>query len=140
MRATAADRSPALERNSVWLLCALAWFVPGGGHLWLRQTRKGLLFLGLLTAMFAVGLAIDGRIFPFDASEPLVLLAAFADLGIGVPYFLAWLAGWGSGTVVAATYEYGNTFLIVAGLLNTLVVIDAYDIALGRKSPARPHA
>ena len=31
------------------------------------------------------------------------------------------------------TYEYGNAFLIVAGLLNMLVVIDAYDVALGRK-------
>ncbi len=36
--------------------------------------------------------------------------------------------------MVEATYEYGNTFLIVAGLLNMLVVIDAYDVALGRNS------
>ena len=35
--------------------------------------------------------------------------------------------------MTAASYEYGNTFLIVAGLLNMLVVLDAYDIALGRK-------
>jgi hypothetical protein len=39
----------------------------------------------------------------------------------------------GQGVVTAASYEYGNTFLIVSGLLNMLVVIDAYDIALGRK-------
>ena len=39
----------------------------------------------------------------------------------------------GTGTVVEASYEYGNTFLIVAGLLNMLVMIDAYDVALGRK-------
>ena len=31
----------------------------------------------------------------------------------------------------AVTYEYGNAFLIVAGLLNLLVVIDAYDVAHG---------
>jgi hypothetical protein len=35
--------------------------------------------------------------------------------------------------VRAVTYEYGNAFLIVAGLLNLLVVIDAYDTAVGRK-------
>jgi hypothetical protein len=35
--------------------------------------------------------------------------------------------------VVAVTYEYGNAFLVVAGLLNMLVILDAYDIALGRK-------
>jgi hypothetical protein len=31
------------------------------------------------------------------------------------------------------TYEYGNAFVIVAGLLNMLVVLDAYDVAQGRK-------
>lgn len=133
MRATTADRTPALERSAAWMLCVAAWLVPGAGHLWLRRTRAGLVFLATLPLMFAIGLALHGRLFPFEAGEPLVLLAAFADLGIGLPYFLAWLAGLGGGTVIAASYEYGNTYLIVAGLLNMLVVIDAYDIALGRK-------
>jgi uncharacterized protein DUF6677 len=31
------------------------------------------------------------------------------------------------------TFEYGNTFTAVAGLLNILVILDAYDTALGRK-------
>jgi hypothetical protein len=66
-------------------------------------------------------------------SEPLVALAAVGEMGIGAPYAVAWALGAGAGTVTAATYEYANTFLIVAGLLNCLVVIDAYDIALGRK-------
>ena len=84
--------------------------------------------------MFAIGLALHGRLlFPFDFSDPLVWLEALADLGIGVPYFVAKALGYGAGDVRAVTYEYGNAFLIVAGLLNLLVVIDAYDIALGRK-------
>ena len=33
--------------------------------------------------------------------------------------------------VTAASYEYGNTFLIVCGLLNMLVALDAFDVALG---------
>jgi hypothetical protein len=60
-------------------------------------------------------------------------LAAFADLGIGLSYFIANMLGYGIGDVRAVTYEYGNAFLIVAGLLNLLVVIDAYDVAMGRK-------
>jgi hypothetical protein len=72
-------------------------------------------------------------LFPFDLSEPLVCLAALADLGIGAPYFIASAMGYGAGEVRAVTYEYANAFLIVAGLLNLLVVIDAYDVALGRK-------
>ena len=39
----------------------------------------------------------------------------------------------GQGDVVAATYEFGNTFLIVSGLLNMLIVLDVYDLATGRK-------
>ena len=35
--------------------------------------------------------------------------------------------------VTAVTYEYGNSFLIVAGLLNFLVMLDAFDVAMGRK-------
>ena len=66
-------------------------------------------------------------------SEPLVALAAVADIGIGLPWMAARLAGAGGGTVTAITYEYGNTFLIVAGLLNFLVVLDAFDVAMGRK-------
>jgi hypothetical protein len=54
-------------------------------------------------------------------------------MGVGLPYVLARAMGYGGGNVIAVTYEYGNTFLIVAGLLNTLVVIDAFDISKGRK-------
>ena len=70
--------------------------------------------------------------FPFEFAQPLVGLAALANLAAGLPYYLAWAGGFGRGQVVAATYEYGNTLLIAAGLLNTLVVLDACDVA-GRK-------
>ena len=83
--------------------------------------------------MFAIGIALEGRLFPFEPSQPLVALAAIADVGIGIPYFIARSLGYGAGRVVAVTYEYGNAFLIVAGLMNLLVVIDAFDIASGRK-------
>lgn len=122
-----------MNRTTLGLMCLAAWALPGAGHVWLGRTQKGLVFLVALSLMFACGLLLDGRIFPFEPSQPLVLLAAIADLGVGVPYFLARLAGFGAGRVVAATYEYGNSFLIVAGLLNVLVVLDAYDVALGRK-------
>jgi Family of unknown function (DUF6677) len=127
--ATAATRQ---RTTNPYLLCALAWAVPGAAHLLLGR-RKGLIFLVILPAMFGLGLLLRGRIFPVDFSQPLVALAALADVGAGAPYLLARVMGGGAGEVLAVTYEYGNTFLIVAGLLNTLVVIDAYDIAMGRK-------
>jgi hypothetical protein len=83
--------------------------------------------------MFVIGLAIGGRLFPFTLAEPLVFLEAIADLGMGLIYVAASALGYGTGDVRAVTYEYGNAFLVVAGLLNMLVVIDAFDIAMGRK-------
>jgi hypothetical protein len=97
------------------------------------RRQKGLVFLIALPVMFAIGLALKGRLFPFIFTEPLVGLAAIANVGMGVPYFIAKGLGLGAGVVTAASYEYGNTFLIVSGLLNMLVVIDAYDVRLGRK-------
>jgi hypothetical protein len=132
-RATTAERAASREKGSLVLLCLAAWAVPGAGHLWLGRRQKGLIFLVALPLMFALGLLLEGRLFPFVASQPLVALAAVADVGIGLMYVLSKMAGYGGGTVTAVTYEYGNTFLIVAGLLNLLVVIDAYDVALGRK-------
>jgi hypothetical protein len=111
----------------------LAWAVPGGGHLWQGRRQKGLIFLVTLPLMFVCGLWLEGRLFPFELTQPLVALAAFADVGMGVPYFIAKAMGAGAGRVIAVTYEYGNLFLIVAGLLNMLVVLDAFDIAQGRK-------
>jgi hypothetical protein len=116
-----------------YLVCAAAWLVPGAGHLWFGRRFKGLVFLLTLPLMFVLGLSLEGRLFPFEPSQPLVALAAVANLGVGLPYVLARLLDLGGGNVVAVTYEYGNAFLIVAGLLNSLVVIDAWDIALGRK-------
>jgi hypothetical protein len=115
------------------LLCAAAWAVPGAGHLWLGRRMKGLVFLVVIPLMFAIGLAVEGRLFPFDLSDPLVSLMAIAGLGNGLPYFLAGLLGVAGGEARAVTYEYGNAFVIVAGLLNMLVVCDAYDVAVGRK-------
>ncbi len=130
MRATTAER---IQSPNVFWLCLAAWAVPGAGHLLLNRWRKGIVFLIALPLMFILGLAMQGRIFPFEFSEPLVGLAAVGELGIGALYFLTRLFGYGAGSVTAVTYEYGYAFMIVAGLLNFLVVLDAFDVALGRK-------
>ena len=129
MRASAAEQT---QTSGLVLLCLASWAIPGAGHLWLGR-HKGIVFLVAQPLMLAIGLGLQGRLFPIDFSEPLVGLAALADLSIGLTYFVATALGYGAGEVRAVTYEYGNAFLIVAGLLNLLVIIDAYDIALGRK-------
>jgi uncharacterized protein DUF6677 len=133
-KSTAAARPRATaEPGFLALVCAVAWLIPGAGHLWLGRRQKGLVFLVVLPLMFAIGLALHGRLFPLEWSEPLVFLGAIADRGIGLPYIIARFVDAGAGTVTAVSYEYGNTFLMVAGLLNFLVILDAYDVGAGRK-------
>lgn len=112
---------------------ALAIAVPGLGHVLLGKRQKALVFLLTIPAMFLMGLTLSGRMFPFDFSQPLTGLAAVAARGVGVLAVVAGWLGYGQGVVTAAAYEYGNAFLIVSGLLNMLVALDAFDVASGRK-------
>ena len=122
-----------MNPSNVPAVCLAAWLIPGLGHALYGKPRKAVVLLVVLTLMFACGLGFGGRVFPFGGNEPLVWLASAAEWGLGVPRLLAAIAGWGGGHVTAVTYEYGNTFLIVAGLLNLLAVIDVFDLGTGRK-------
>jgi hypothetical protein len=121
------------ETGRLLALCAVGWLVPGAGHFMLGKTRKAIVFFLVLTFMSLLGLAAHGRMFPLQLSEPLVFLAALAQWTIGLTRLAAAAGGFGTGDVTAVSYEYGNTFLIVAGLLNALVILDIYDIGSGRK-------
>jgi hypothetical protein len=111
-----------------------AWLVPGAGHFLQGQTQKSVVFAVTLVAMFVLGLAFGGRLFALQQGDPLVFLASLAEWAVLVPRSAAALLGAGRGDVVAATYEYGNAFLIASGLLNVLVALDARDLASGRKA------
>jgi hypothetical protein len=133
-KSTTAERPRAsAEPGRLAFVSILSWLVPGAGHLLQGRRDKGLVFLIVLPLMFGIGLWLQGRLFPLEWSDPLVFLGAIADRGIGLPYLIAAFADAGTGTVTAASYEYGNTFLMTAGLLNFLVMLDAFDIAKGRK-------
>lgn len=133
-KSTTADRvSAAAEPATLVLVSIASWLVPGAGHLWFGRRQKGIIFMLTLPLMFVTGIWLQGRIFPFEPSEPLVALAAVANLGIGLTWFIARGLEMGFGVVTASTYEYGNTFMIVAGLLNFLVMLDVFDIGMGRK-------
>ena len=83
--------------------------------------------------MFVFGLWLEGRSFRSSRSSRSSRWRHLPIMGIGIPFFIARAMGAGAGRVVALTYEYGNAFLIVAGLMNMLVVLDAFDVAQGRK-------
>jgi hypothetical protein len=130
-RTRSTDAAP--DAAKVARACVLAVLVPGLGHMAVGQSRKAGVFFIVLMAMFAIGLAFGGGFLPFATDEPLVFLGAAAQWVVLAPRLLAGFAGLGQGAVTAVTYDYGNTFLIVAGLLNTIITLDVFDLATGRK-------
>jgi len=112
----------------------LAWAIPGAGHLFLGRRGRALIFFAVVVLMFLIGISIDGSLYTFATSRGswLKLLASLASMGSGLLYFVARRIGV-PGDVVSATYEYGTTFTVTAGLMNLLLVLDCYDIARGAK-------
>jgi TM2 domain-containing membrane protein YozV len=110
----------------------LAWVFPGLGHIFLGRRGKGLLLMGAILALFVLGVLMDSRLqLHLGLEDPLALLFSAAQMGVGAPYVIARLLGYEAGLVTSPTYEYGNTFTAVAGLLNILVLLDALDTARG---------
>ena len=55
------------------------------------------------------------------------------DLGGGLLYIVARIMDWGVGNIHRAVADYGTKYIVVAGLLNVIAVVDAYHIAIGKK-------
>ncbi len=119
--------------SSSTLTCFIAWLVPGGGHFLLGRYKRSALFFGVVLILFVLGLYQDGVLFG-PSSGLFGVLKFFADACLGAPYLLGKAMGWGNGDIRSYGYEYGNAYLYSAGLLNALVVLDAFDISQGRKS------
>jgi hypothetical protein len=136
----------AIERiepapTMAWAVAAGAWFVPGLGHLLLHRWGRAALMGGSVWLAFILGMLMGGHMFSLStgqgSSALLQVPPMIANLGSGALYIVCWLmdVGFADDLVQAAraTYEYGNTFLLIAGLLNYLTMLDAFDIAAGRK-------
>ena len=112
--------------------CFVAWLIPGGGHLFLGKYGRGALFLGVILFLFIMGLNMDGELYSWEPGF-FGLLKFIADAAIGLPYMFGRWLGWGPGDIQSFRFEYANTYIYTAGLLNMLVVVDVFDIAQGRK-------
>jgi hypothetical protein len=113
--------------------CVAAALVPGLGHAVLLKWDRAIVFLVSIGVMFTIGIQLQGRLFSPDFSDLFSTLKFIADAGSGLLYWISWLRGLGGGEPSAYTYDFGNIFIYVAGLLNMLVIVDAFDIGMGRK-------
>ena len=118
-----------------WIAVVLAWVFPGLGHYYLGRRSRALVYAVLVTVTFVFGLSFQGRLYSPEQGAPLTLLATFAVFGSGLLNIAGRLLVENPrGAILAVTYEYGCAFLLTAGLMNLLLMLDAYDIAAGRKS------
>lgn len=114
-------------------ICLGGWLVPGLAHVLIGRWIRGLIFAACVLLMFALGLGMHGKLYDLEFDEPLHIFAFIANIGAGLPYWIAEHFNLGIGTMNWPSYDYGTTYLWVCGLLNYLVILDAFDIAQGRK-------
>ena len=126
--------------GAAWLTGLAAWFVPGLGHVLQKRWYRAILMGGAVWVCFFVGLGMGGHLFDLSSEGSWVILQIppmIANLGTGALYLVSWLIGHGFADdpvqAARATYEYGNNLLLISGLLNYLNMLDAFDIAAGRK-------
>jgi hypothetical protein len=115
------------------LVLIAGWLIPGAGHLIQRKWIRGSLLLISIVTMFAIGLALKGKIYSPNTGDLLDMLNFAGDLGVGLLYVLARAFDLGQVTVQVATADYGTKFMVVAGLLNIISAVDAHSLATGRK-------
>jgi hypothetical protein len=111
----------------------VGWLVPGGGHFLQKRWGRGALLAVSVTSMFVMGLLMQGKVYSANFGDILDVLGFVGDLGAGCLYLLTRAFDWGHGSINLATADYGTKFIIVAGLLNVISAVDAYDIAIGKK-------
>ena len=139
----------------VAIACVLAWAVPGAGHFYLGRRARGLVFLAVVLTTFLTGLALQGRVYLASADQPLSYLATFANVSLGPLDLIGRQMCYDRilyafppesdraryqdildrtrARILAVTNEYGTTFILTAGLMNILLILDAFDIGIGRK-------
>lgn len=109
------------------------WLIPGAGHLLQRRWVRGVCFFGLVCFSVTLGAYLDGKLFSLESGQPLATLGTLASVGAGIPYLvLRWLMDY-EGDIRSATFEYGGAFLLTAGLMNIMALLDVWDVARGNK-------
>ncbi|HWF07159.1 MAG TPA: DUF6677 family protein [Bryobacteraceae bacterium] len=121
----------------IWPVVA-AWIIPGGGHFLQRRLGRGALLLASVGLMFVFGLLMRGMMFMPEKGDVLTTLINYGgficDIASGALYFVATVVGgYAAPDLPGDVHDYGTKFLVTAGLLNILAMVDAYEIASGKK-------
>jgi hypothetical protein len=136
-QAIPSSEAAPLPVRSPYLIIFLAWLIPGAGHLLLARRGRGAIVLSTVLLTFVVGLLMHGPMFQPHGGDLLSTLIQYGgflgDLSSGILYLLAVWLGYNAPDVAAFSPDYGQKFLVAAGLLNILAIVDAYEIATKQK-------
>ena len=132
------------------LAALLAWLIPGAGHYYQRRYFKSAVFFLCIMSSFLIGMFVaGGRCVYASWNQTEKRWQYGLQAGIGLPampaMFQAWrqrngLKPWGTFMVapantdvlddwnkdMASGFDMGTLYTMIAGLLNVLVVFDAY--------------
>jgi hypothetical protein len=142
---TAAAEKIRQVNDALLLIVAagLGWAVPGGGYLLLGETRRGIIVLSAIAAIFTIGIYVGsigvvdpvtdgigilGRLNPWFLAQilnsPLVFLIAKATAAGAYP-------------VYGKSQEIGQLYTSISGLLNLLCIINCVYLAHVRPAAAK---
>ena len=132
------QQKPPMPSLGTWVpAVALGWLIPGGGHFLLKRNGRGALLLAAVTGMFLCGLMMQGAMFQPQTGDMLTTLintgGFIGNLCSGILYLLSVCFGYSQVDTAGHVHDYGTKFLVSAGLLNILAMVDAFEIAAGRK-------
>ncbi|MEO8027766.1 MAG: DUF6677 family protein [Bryobacteraceae bacterium] len=131
------EKQPSVPIGTWLPAVALGWVVPGAGHFLLKKYYRGAMLLGSVALVFIFGLLMRGAFFEPQGGDLLTTVIYYGgflcNLMSGLFYFLAVWLGYAQPDMAGHVHDYGTKFLVAAGLLNVLAMVDAYEIASGKK-------
>ena len=138
MPPTASEAVTVPPLRSPWLTVILAWLVPGAGHLLLGRRGRGAIIFATVLFSFLIGILMRGPLFDTGAAGDVLSRLIqwgghLGDMASGLLYFVAVWSGYGPPDRAGHTADYGSKFIVAAGLLNILSMVDAYEIATRQK-------
>jgi TM2 domain-containing membrane protein YozV len=139
------------------LTVLVSWLIPGAGHFLLGRRGRGAIIFATVLVTFLVGILMHGSMFVPGGNGPevngtgtmtatsqvsgggdvlsrLIQYGGFiGDAAAGLPYLLASFLGYAVPDQAGHAADYGSKFLVAAGLLNILALVDAYEITTRQK-------
>jgi hypothetical protein len=133
----------------------LTWCVPGLGHLYLGKKIPAIVFFSIIHLAFILGFIHDGRFFVIDEKHSVMsYLQTMTNVAVGpldiagraysygrLTYFLGEQHGEEYKETISTMRKriespisrYGTAYLLTAGLMNILLLLNIFDISIRRK-------